>query len=484
MPQMRICLGVVAIAALSGLAGCNSSEVLVAHNVALVPAAKEIPEQQLLDVAIAVFDPGVPAEGEVDKQVLEELIRAGTFVNIRRAEARYMAVELRDTLQKSKNWGRVWVTPASTSAADLNVMAAIAESDGDEFELHVTAVDATGRVWLDNKRYTMETAAGAFNRRRYPDLDPYQDVFNEIANDLANARRGLAAGEVRELREVAALRFASELSPDAFAGYVQEHRGQYELARLPANDDPMFARTESVRQREFLFLDTLNQHYTSFRDGSQDSYDGWRQYAREEAISVKELTRSARWRTGIGIATIVASIVYGSNSNNNSFSDRVIRDSLMYLGMDVLRSSSVHRQERRLHAEQLEELSTSFDDDIKPLVVNIEGTQHRLTGTAELQYEEWRQLLRQLYIEETGFVPEMDMYVEPDVFQAKTSEETPEPPTVLDGTAQTEPAAESDASASPEAETPEMTPEATAQTAAQSATPQAAPATEGKSGGT
>ena len=145
------------------------------------------------------------------------------------------------------------------------------------------------------------------------------------------------------------------------------------------------------------------------------SYDGWRQYAREEAISIRELTRSARWRTGIGIATIVASMVYGSNSNNSSFSDRVVRDALMYIGMDVLRSAAVHRQEKRLHTQTLQELSESFDDEVQPLVVEIQGTQHRLTGTADLQYGEWRQLLRQLFIEETGFMPTIDIYSEPEI---------------------------------------------------------------------
>jgi hypothetical protein len=396
------------------LAGCSSSEVLVAHQVELVAAEEQapLPEERLLDVAVAVFDPGVP-EGEIDKEVLEELLREGTFVHIRRTEARYMAVELRDTLQRSRQWGRVWVTPATTTAADINVAAEILNSDGDQFALRVNAVDASGRAWISDKRYEMATAAGSFNRQRYPELDPYQDVFTQIANDLATAQAALSAREVDTLRQIAALRFAGELSPDAFAGYVEQNgRGEYQLLRLPATGDPMFARTQGIRQREFLFLDTLNQHYSRFHGSTVESYDGWRQYAREEAISVRELTRSARWRTGLGIATIVASMVYGSNSNNSSFSDRLVRDALMYVGMDVLRSASVHRQEKRLHSQTLQELSESFDDDVQPLVVQIEGTTHRLTGTAELQYEEWRQLLRQLLIEETGFMPTVDIYAE------------------------------------------------------------------------
>ncbi|HEX6996634.1 MAG TPA: hypothetical protein VF322_00730 [Gammaproteobacteria bacterium] len=397
----------------ASLAGCSSSEVLVAHSVPLVAATSDIPETELLDVAVNVFDPGVP-EGEIPKEVVEELIREGTFVQIRRTEALYMAVLLRDTLQNSGHWGAVWVTPESTTAADLNVTAEIKHSDGDLLRLDVHAVDATGRVWLDDE-YEMHTAAGAFNRQRYPELDPYQDVFNRIANDLAAFRGQLTAEQREEIRTVAGLRYAAELSPEAFDGYVVEEKdGTYVLNRLPAKDDPMFDRTQRVRQRERLFVETLDQHYAKFYNDAQDSYDGWREYAREEAIQLRELTKSARWRTGIGVATILTSIVYGS-SNNDSFSDRVIRDALMYVGMDMLRTSAVRRQEKRLHTETLEELSASFDEEVEPLVVEIQGTERRLTGTVEAQYQEWRDLLRELFMAETGFVPEdLSIYTEPE----------------------------------------------------------------------
>jgi hypothetical protein len=279
----------------------------------------------------------------------------------------------------------------------------------------VKAVDGTGRVWLD-KPYELETAAGAFNRQRYPDLDPYQDVFNLIANDLAAAREDLSAGDTRQIRTVSSLKYAGNLSPEAFAGYVEEDRdGTFEAVRLPAADDPQFVRTQQARQREQLFFATLDQHYEKFAVDATDSYDSWREYAREEAIAIRELTRSARWRTGIGIATILASIVYGADSDNDSFSNRLIRDATMYVGVDLLQSNAVRKQEKQLHIETLEELSTSFEDEVTPLVVEVAGVQHRLTGTAAVQYAEWQDLLKQLYISETGFVPEdVEIYAEPE----------------------------------------------------------------------
>ncbi|MED5535218.1 MAG: hypothetical protein VX690_05930 [Pseudomonadota bacterium] len=393
------------------VSGCSSNEVIVAHSVELVPETATVPEEELLDVSIVVFDSGVP-EGEIDHELLEELINDGTFVQIRRTEARYMAVHLRDTLQKSGHWGGVWVTPEESTAADINITAEIRQSDGDRVRLDVIATDATGRIWLDDE-YGMETAAGSYNRQRYPDLDPYQDVFNNIANDLAAVRGDLSSTEARNIRSVSQIRFAGELSPEAFGDYVEQRRnGAYELRRLPAEDDPQFERTLRVREREHLFIETLNEHYVDFYQNSQDSYDGWREFAREEALAIRELQRSANWRTGLGIAGVVASVLYGSSGGNNSYSQRVLRDSIMYMSMDMIRTGALRRQERRLHTASLEELSSSFDEEVRPMVVDIEGVQHRLTGTADAQYEEWRELLLQLYQSETGLVPEVDIYTE------------------------------------------------------------------------
>lgn len=412
---------------LIGLSACSTSEVRLAHAVSLVPAAETMPEAELLDVGVRVFDPGVP-EGEIPEDVAEELLAEGTFVQIRRAEALVMAVDLRDTLQASGFWGAVWVTPTVSNAADLSVTAEILQSDGDIVRLGVKAVDATGRVWID-KPYELETAAGAYNRQRYPDIDPYQDLFNTIANDLGAVRAELSGDDSRNVRDVAALRYASELTPESFDGYVEQGRnGIYELERLPASDDPMFHRTQSVRQRERLLFETLEQHYEKFSSDAADSYAGWREYSREEAIAVRELTREARWRTGIGVATIVASLLY-SRESDNTFSNRLIRDAMMYVGADILQSSAVRRQERQLHSATLEELSESFDDEVEPLVVEVQGTQHRLTGTAEAQYAEWRDLLHELFISETGFVPEeMELYTDPTAEPAEAIEEPAELP--------------------------------------------------------
>jgi hypothetical protein len=56
----------------------------------------------------------------------------------------------------------------------------------------------------------------------------------------------------------------------------------------------------------------------------------------------------------------------------------------------------------KVHAQALKELSETFQSEVQPQVVDVEGRTLRLTGTADEQYKEWRELLHQLYLEDNG----------------------------------------------------------------------------------
>ncbi|MBN1240634.1 MAG: hypothetical protein JXB36_19180, partial [Gammaproteobacteria bacterium] len=192
----------------------------------------------------------------------------------------------------------------------------------------------------------------------------------------------------------------------AFDGYVeQDGRGMHRPVRLPAIDDPMFRYVKNVRQREQVFLQTLDLHYESFASRAAASYGSWREAAREESMTMRELKRSVRWRRALGIAAVVASIASSMNGGiGDGPTGRLIQDSLMMMGAGVLDMGNLRQEEIRLHADILEEVSQSFDDEVKPLVVDIAGTQHRLTGTAQMQYAEWRELLQRVFAEQAGIV--------------------------------------------------------------------------------
>ena len=55
-----------------------------------------------------------------------------------------------------------------------------------------------------------------------------------------------------------------------------------------------------------------------------------------------------------------------------------------------------------MHSDSLKQLGESFQAEVQPLVVDVEGKTLQLKGTAEEQFHEWRRLLKELYENETG----------------------------------------------------------------------------------
>jgi hypothetical protein len=64
-------------------------------------------------------------------------------------------------------------------------------------------------------------------------------------------------------------------------------------------------------------------------------------------------------------------------------------------GMDINAQSPMHQA-------AIEELGISFSTEAQPMVVEVDGEVLELTGSAETQYQQWRELMRELYATETG----------------------------------------------------------------------------------
>ena len=95
--------------------GCTQQRVIVANAEPSLKAQKELSTAQRLDVAVVVFDPGLPEDSE----------KTPVSYALRKAEARYMAFTLRRTLDETGFWGAVRVVPEPLEATDLTVIGRI-----------------------------------------------------------------------------------------------------------------------------------------------------------------------------------------------------------------------------------------------------------------------------------------------------------------------------------------------------------------------
>jgi hypothetical protein len=383
--------------------GCTVSEVITPEHTPLEVASLEVPENMLLDVGIVTFEAGVPEENNADK--------SGIYAEVREAEARYLPYHIKTTLQGTGFWGAVRVIPSRYVYTDVILSGVIDQSDGEFVTLRVKAEDAMGREWYERK-YSMQTGITSYADYRDRSEDPYQKVFNDIANDLKAYVSTIAPEEIRRIRQVSELKFFADLAPTAYGDYLTTTEdGLTNVERLPARNDPMVDRLRQIRERDRLVIDTLNEHYANFYYGIAIPYESWRETAREQAISFRQVRRAATMRALLGVVVVAGSMSIDTSSSSRSRARA--KQATQYVGinrgLNTIISAWQLRSSADFHRENIKELSESFGAEAAPMVVKVEGESRRLTGTAEAQYESWRKLLKEIYQAETGFSDAIDV---------------------------------------------------------------------------
>jgi len=376
------------------LAVCLVSGLLYAktiqyEKISLERAQIEIPEEELLDIGILLFDPNIPDE---DKELI--------FPEIRKAEARYIPYHLKKTLQDSGFWGGVWVLPEKSEAIDLIISGRIEVSNGLDVSIRIGAWDITGKEWV-NKVYSSTIAQSSYSKRRDLTQDPYQNIYNKIANDLVQIKQDLKQQELQRINEIGDIRFAAELIPGVYKDYLTKNKKNiYEAVRLPDNEDSIMQRVYNIQEREFLLLDTLNEYYAQLYENISQPYENWRKLSREDMITYEELKKSARTRKMLGAAALIGAIV----SDGDSQASNSMQQMAIYGGMEAMKSGFSKTSEAKIYKESMKELGTAFDTEAEPLIIELEGQTIRLTGSAQEKFLEWRKLLKQIYTDETGFL--------------------------------------------------------------------------------
>src|SRR3974390_2000561 len=152
--------------------GCMVSETRPQPKLAAVQATREIPAEQLLDVGVRLFNPGVSKETEEPPEKGE---KDRISPDIRKAEARYLPTLLRATLEGTGEWGAVRVVPPK-ALMDVDVDGTIVEPSGYPLSLDITVTDSTGRHWF-TKRYTREADTSAYREGTGKGRDPFQNIY-------------------------------------------------------------------------------------------------------------------------------------------------------------------------------------------------------------------------------------------------------------------------------------------------------------------
>jgi hypothetical protein len=355
--------------------------------------SQNVPEDLLLDIGVAIFDPGI------DEIMSDE--EETTNHDIRVAESRYAPFLLSETLQRSANWGIVRVMPNESSPMDVYVGGTILQSNGEAMAIRITVTDSSGREWY-TRVYDEVISQFSYDPSERQKNDPFQKIYNTIANDLLTYRqRNLSDSEITNLRAISGLLFAQRFSPEVFDSYLsQDRRGNYQVERLPAADDPVLQRVLDIRERDFMFVDTVQDYYATYVRQMRLPYDSWRELSYSETVILRELKASAQRRFIAGTAVVLGGLA--AAAGGSSYVAQTGGIASVGAGAYLIKSGFDKRAEAKIHMEALEELGASLENEVAPQVINLEDRTITLSGSVEEQYGQWREILADLYAADVG----------------------------------------------------------------------------------
>jgi hypothetical protein len=367
----------------------------------------EVSPEAALDVCVQIFDPGL---GDRDPAELE---KQGIFADLLRAEGRYIALRLRDTLESTGNWGAVRVVPEGEDLCDVVVGGTILVSKGHVLHLRVWANNATRRRWFRSGFRSGADPQAYAEDQEVDHGDPFQSLYNRIANRLLGCRLKLNTERALALREMSRLRFAERLAPETFGPYLAVNgRGIYRIERLPAADDPMMARIDRIKGSDNLFVDVLDQYYAVFAQQMEQPYDEWREagYAeQQEILRAKRRARRAKTLGGflaLGALFLEVEALDAKKDNPHNYHAGAAEEALAGVaafGAEIaIRHGIAIDQMAKSYKLGLKELAASLDKEVEPVLLEVEGQTVRLTGSKEVQFAEWREMLEEIWDAEAG----------------------------------------------------------------------------------
>jgi hypothetical protein len=304
-----------------------------------------------LNVSIVIFDPGVPEDRSVHRDLQ-------IFPRIREIEARILPFVLRDTLAGTGEWGAVRVIPEPDVSAELLVTGEIGRSDGEMLELRIRAVDASGVVWLD------KAFAGAVNDGQY----------DAVAAELRSVAAQLDENRLDGIRDFSMLRYAYRLAPSVFGDYLEtQEDGTVKLIRLPARSDPNLDRIRRMRETEYVITDTVDAKFQELHADIASVYELWRKYRRknlEYQASNAEQAQATK-----------------SAAPKGSFED--------------LKAQYDNYKWDRVTAQEQDRLAVAFSNEASPKIEAIETRIAELTAWVDQRYALWNRLMAELFDVET-----------------------------------------------------------------------------------
>ena len=350
-----------------------------------------------LDINIVELDPGLSGDDASDRE-------NGLWPELRRAESRRFAVKMMRSLNETNAFANVTVTTSAEFLADVVIEGTVKESNGEDVHLLINAKDATGKPIIKNKLYKHRTNEYFYQNIRNKGKDPFDPLYRSIAGDII---KELKKRNLEQIQLVSDLRFAQKLNDMEFYDALDIENNRYSLGFVPALNDPMFIRAQNVQLKDAQFRNEMQKHYVSFTDTMDESYKIWQEAALTASKQKREAQRAAAGKAILG-ALIVAAAA-SSASNSDSYDYNYGPTVAATVGASLLVSAVGDARQARVHESTINEVSKSFDGEIAPQVVEMEGLQVKLEGNIQNQFDQWQTILADIYESESSQTNEFEI---------------------------------------------------------------------------
>lgn len=341
-----------------------------------------------LDVNVVEFDPGLPADESKYQQ-------DGLWPELRRAESRKIAVDLANAFSKSQGFSNVSITTNKDFISDLVITGKIDKSNGEDLHLTISVKNSQDKFLIRNKTYKHRTNQYFYDNIRNKGKDPFETLHRAIVGDVIAI---LQKENLEETRLITELQFANNLNPLAFNDslYYNSRQGIYELGFVPSEDNPQLIRSQNVRIKDQIFKSEMQKHYIQFTENMTESYRVWQEASFDAAKKKREAEAAATTSAIIGILAIAAAA-----SSGDSYDYSTSAYVTAAVGAGLLANAGLKMSEAKVHESTINEVSKSFDTQIAPKVVEMEGVEIKLEGSIQEQYNQWQNLLFTIYESES-----------------------------------------------------------------------------------
>ena len=372
-------------------------------------------KMRVLDIVVPTFDPNL---NDLSKS------ESANWIELRRAEANLFAVELKKALERTEEFGAVRVTPDQTATAPIYVMGRIAESDGANVEIDIALVSITGQDMIaENSGFSLSLTKpkpkmhGVFKTKsfahnvdddyfksvRNKGKNPYAPVFEEVAAFVVKVLEKYDVQKIDNLTKLTDMRFAASFSEDAFSEHMEVKDGLVKLISLPNDDDLMLQKVRSIRVRDQMFIDELQNDYEQFAAKITPSYILWQEQTLIEMVARRKARADAA-TAAVGAAVMLGLAVAAGSSaydtNYDAVGDTMAATAMVTTGMigaELIGKSLKSAEEAKMHNDIINELGESVELEVAPKVVAFEEKEKKLVGDAKEQFAQWRAFLKTIY---------------------------------------------------------------------------------------